>query len=62
MAAATREIKCSYLNTAGTMKEMHETSEYAKRIGYIAIQSMAIWAWKTEMILRICTVQIIHFS
>ena len=57
-AAATGEVKGSYLNaTAATMEEMYERAEYAKEIGsiivmidlvigYTAIQTMAIWARK----------------
>merc|ERR1712147_463751 len=55
-AAATGEVKGSYLNvTAATIEEMYTRAEYAKEIGsviimidlvigYTAIQTMAIWA------------------
>jgi ribulose-bisphosphate carboxylase large chain len=64
-AAATGEVKGSYLNaTAATMEEMYERAEYAKEIGsiivmidlvigYTAIQTMAIWARKADMILHL---------
>jgi len=64
-AAATGEIKGSYLNvTAATMEDMYERSLYAKElgsiivmidlvIGYTAIQSMAIWARDNDMILHL---------
>ena len=64
-AAATGEVKGSYLNvTAATMEGMYERSEYAKElgsiiimidlvIGYTAIQSMAIWARENDMILHL---------
>src|SRR5512140_3345453 len=63
--AATGEIKGHYLNvTAGTMEEMYERAEFAKElgsvivmidlvIGYTAIQSMARWARKNDMILHL---------
>ena len=63
--AATGEIKGHYLNvTAGTMEEMYARAEFAKElgsiiimidlvIGYTAIQSMAIWARKNDMILHL---------
>ncbi len=63
--AATGEIKGTYLNvTAGTMEEMYERAEFAKTlgstiimidlvIGYTAIQSMAHWARKNDMILHL---------
>src|ERR1700723_4519471 len=63
--AATGEIKGHYLNvTAGTMEEMYERAEFAKSlgsviimidlvIGYTAIQSMAKWARKHDMILHL---------
>ena len=63
--AATGEIKGSYLNvTAGTMEEMYERAEFAKQlgsvivmidlvIGYTAIQSMAKWARRNDMILHL---------
>ncbi len=64
-SAATGEIKGHYLNvTAGTMEEMYERAEFAKElgsviimidlvIGYTAIQSMAKWARKNDMILHL---------
>ena len=64
-AAASGEVKGSYLNvTAGTMEEMYERAEFAKLIGsviimidlvigYTAIQSMAIWSRKNDMILHL---------
>jgi ribulose-bisphosphate carboxylase large chain len=63
--AATGEIKGHYLNvTAGTMEEMYERAEFAKElgsiiimidlvIGYTAIQSMAKWARRNNMILHL---------
>jgi ribulose-bisphosphate carboxylase large chain len=63
--AATGEVKGSYLNvTAATIEEMYERAEYAKAIGsiiimidlvigYTAIQSMAVWARKNDMILHL---------
>lgn len=63
--AATGEVKGHYLNvTAGTMEEMYERAEFAKElgsaiimidlvIGYTAIQSMAKWARKNDMILHL---------
>ncbi|TPW17261.1 MAG: ribulose-bisphosphate carboxylase large chain, partial [Halothiobacillaceae bacterium] len=64
-SAATGEVKGHYLNvTAGTMEEMYERAEFAKElgsiiimidlvIGYTAIQSMAKWARKNDMILHL---------
>jgi ribulose-bisphosphate carboxylase large chain len=64
-SAATGEVKGHYLNvTAGTMEEMYERAEFAKSlgsviimidlvIGYTAIQSMAKWARKNDMILHL---------
>ena len=64
-AAATGEVKGSYLNTtAATMEEMYKRAEYARKIGsiivmvdlvigYTAIQSMAIWARNNDMILHL---------
>lgn len=64
-AAATGEVKGSYLNaTAGTMEEMYRRADFAKKIGsiivmidlvigYTAIQSMAIWARQNDMILHL---------
>jgi ribulose-bisphosphate carboxylase large chain len=63
--AATGEIKGTYLNvTAGTMEIMYERAEFAKElgsvivmidlvIGYTAIQSMAKWARRNDMILHL---------
>jgi ribulose-bisphosphate carboxylase large chain len=64
-AAATGEVKGSYLNvTAGTMENVYERAEYAKELGsiiimidlvmgYTAIQSIAIWARNNDMILHL---------
>ena len=63
--AATGEIKGHYLNvTAATMEDMYERAEFAKElgsvivmidliIGYTAIQSMAKWARRNDMILHL---------
>src|SRR2546426_5101383 len=63
--AASGEIKGTYLNvTAGTMEDMYERAEFAKElgsviimidlvIGYTAIQSMAKWARRKDMILHL---------
>jgi ribulose-bisphosphate carboxylase large chain len=63
--AATGEVKGSYMNmTAGTMDDSIERGEYAKEIGsiivmvdlvmgYTAIQSIAIWARKADMLLHL---------
>ena len=63
--AMTGEIKGTYLNvTAATMEDMYERAEFAKElgsvivmidlvIGYTAIQSMAKWARKNDMILHL---------
>ena len=63
--AETGEVKGHYLNvTAGTMEEMYERAEFAKSlgssivmidlvIGYTAIQSMARWARRNDMILHL---------
>jgi len=63
--AETGEVKGHYLNvTAGTMEEMYERAEFAKElgsviimidlvIGYTAIQSMAKWARRNDMILHL---------
>src|SRR5258708_704078 len=63
--AASGEIKGTYLNvTAGTMEDMYERAEFAKQlgsviimidlvIGYTAIQSMAKWARRNDMILHL---------
>src|SRR5512146_1449734 len=64
-SAATGEVKGHYLNvTAGTMEDMYERAEFAKSlgsvivmidlvVGYTAIQSMANWARKNDMILHL---------
>jgi ribulose-bisphosphate carboxylase large chain len=64
-AAATGEVKGSYLNvTAATMEEMLIRAEYAKElgsiiimidlvIGYTAIQTMAIWSRENDMLLHL---------
>jgi ribulose-bisphosphate carboxylase large chain len=64
-AAASGEVKGHYLNvTAGTMEEMYERADFAKQlgscivmidlvIGYTAIQSMAKWARRNDMILHL---------
>ena len=63
--AATGEIKGHYLNvTAGTLEAMYERADFAKElgsvivmidlvIGYTAIQSMAHWARRNDMILHL---------
>jgi ribulose-bisphosphate carboxylase large chain len=63
--AATGEVKGTYLNvTAGTMEDMYERAELARDlgsciimidlvIGYTAIQSMAKWARRNDMILHL---------
>ena len=63
--AATGEVKGHYLNvTSGTMDHMYERAAFAKElgsiicmvdlvIGYTAIQTMAIWARKNDMILHL---------
>jgi ribulose-bisphosphate carboxylase large chain len=63
--AATGEVKGTYLNvTAATMEDMYERAEFAKDlgsvivmidlvIGYTAIQSMAKWARRNDMILHL---------
>jgi ribulose-bisphosphate carboxylase large chain len=63
--AATGEVKGSYLNvTAATMEDMYERAEFAQElgsvivmidlvIGYTAIQSMAKWARRNNMILHL---------
>src|ERR1700677_947254 len=63
--AATGEIKGTYLNvTAATMEDMYERAEFAKDlgsvivmidlvVGYTAIQSLAKWARKNNMILHL---------
>jgi ribulose-bisphosphate carboxylase large chain len=64
-SAATGEVKGHYLNvTAATMEDMYERAEFAKELGsiiimidlvagYTAIQSMAKWARKNDMILHL---------
>ena len=64
-AAATGEVKGSYLNiTAATIENMYERAEFAEEvgtvicmidlvIGYTAIQTMAIWARKAQLILHL---------
>jgi ribulose-bisphosphate carboxylase large chain len=64
-SAATGEVKGHYLNvTAGTMEEMYERADFARSlgsvivmidlvIGYTAIQSMAKWARRNDMILHL---------
>jgi ribulose-bisphosphate carboxylase large chain len=63
--AETGEVKGTYLNvTAATMEDMYERAEFAKAlgsviimidlvIGYTAIQSMAKWARRNDMILHL---------
>ncbi|WP_395666608.1 form I ribulose bisphosphate carboxylase large subunit [Methylocella sp.] len=63
--AATGEVKGSYLNvTAATMEDMYERAEFAKElgsvivmvdlvVGYTAIQSMARWARRNDVILHL---------
>ncbi|MER8576422.1 form I ribulose bisphosphate carboxylase large subunit [Mesorhizobium sp. M1338] len=63
--AETGEIKGTYLNvTAATMEDMYERADFAKElgsnivmidlvIGYTAIQSMARWARRHDMILHL---------
>ena len=63
--ASTGEVKGHYMNvTAATMEDMYERAEFAKQlgtviimidlvIGYTAIQTMAIWARKNDMILHL---------
>ena len=64
-SAATGEVKGHYLNvTAGTMEDVYERAECARElgsvivmidlvIGYTAIQSMARWARRNDMILHL---------
>ena len=64
-SARTGAVKGSYLNvTAATMEEMYERAEFAREIGsiiimidliigYTAIQSIAYWARKNDMILHL---------
>jgi len=63
--AATGEVKGHYLNvTAATMEDMYERAEFARElgsvivmidlvIGYTAIQSMAKWARRNDIILHL---------
>src|SRR5277367_3400389 len=63
--AETGEVKGTYLNvTAATMEDMYERAEFAKQlgsivvmidlvVGYTAIQSMAKWARRNDMILHL---------
>jgi len=63
-SAVTGEVKGSYLNvTAATMEDMYERAEFARElgsvivmidlvIGYTAIQSMANWCRRNDMILH----------
>ena len=64
-SAESGEVKGHYLNvTAGTMEDMYERAEFARDlgsniimidlvIGYTAIQSMAKWSRKNDMILHL---------
>jgi len=64
-SAATGEVKGSYLNVTGaTMEDVYERAEYAKELGtvvimidlvmgYTAIQSIALWSRKNDMILHL---------
>jgi ribulose-bisphosphate carboxylase large chain len=64
-AAESGEVKGHYLNvTAATMEDIYERAEFAKElgsvivmidlvIGYTAIQSMAKWARRNDMILHL---------
>jgi ribulose-bisphosphate carboxylase large chain len=64
-SAASGEVKGHYLNvTAATMEDMYERADFAKQlgscivmidlvIGYTAIQSMARWARRNDMILHL---------
>jgi ribulose-bisphosphate carboxylase large chain len=69
-AAATGEVKGSYLNTAGTMEEVYKRA-YAKAVGsvvimidlvmgYTAIQSIALWSRENDMILHLHRVVTLH--
>ena len=63
-SAATGEVKGSYLNiTAATMEDMYERAEFARElgsivvmvdlvIGWTAIQSIANWARRNDMVLH----------
>ena len=64
-SAATGEVKGHYLNvTAATMEDMYERADFAKQlgscivmidlvVGYTAIQSMAKWARRNDMVLHL---------
>ena len=64
-SASTGEVKGHYLNvTAATMEDMYERADFARElgsvivmidlvIGYTAIQSMARWARRNDMILHL---------
>jgi ribulose-bisphosphate carboxylase large chain len=64
-SAATAEVKGHYLNvTAATMEDMYERAEFARELGsvivmidlvagYTAIQSMAKWARRNDVILHL---------
>jgi ribulose-bisphosphate carboxylase large chain len=64
-SAATGEVKGHYLNvTAGTMEDMYERADFARSlgsaiimidlvVGYTAIQSMAKWARRNDVILHL---------
>ena len=64
-SASTGEVKGHYLNvTAATMEDMYERADFAKQlgscivmidlvIGYTAIQSMAKWARRNDMVLHL---------
>ncbi|MGA2779745.1 MAG: form I ribulose bisphosphate carboxylase large subunit [Steroidobacteraceae bacterium] len=64
-SAASGEVKGHYLNvTAATMEDMYERAEFAKElgsvivmidlvVGYTAIQSMAKWARRNDMIVHL---------
>jgi ribulose-bisphosphate carboxylase large chain len=64
-SAVTGEVKGHYLNvTAATMEDIYERAEFAKHlgsvivmidlvVGYTAIQSMAKWARRNDMILHL---------
>ncbi|WP_411018665.1 RuBisCO large subunit C-terminal-like domain-containing protein, partial [Salmonella sp. s29873] len=63
-SAATGEVKGSYLNVTGaTMEDIYERAEFAKELGSVvvmvdlivgwsAIQSLANWARKHDMIVH----------
>src|ERR1700760_2182654 len=64
-SAATGEVKGHYLNvTAATMEDMYERADFARDlgscivmidlvVGYTAIQSMAKWARRNDMVLHL---------